>query len=117
MSESKKQEKEMKVNSESNVQLKEDNYVSFVSQNGQVEITNFIISTIKDFFSEEQGNKITKYNTNGILSYLFEYTQKSLNEIGVINLGLKDTNKEVFTKEDILDVKIKPQTKKQENNK
>jgi hypothetical protein len=31
MSESKKQEKEMKVNSESNVQLKEDNYVSFVS--------------------------------------------------------------------------------------
>jgi hypothetical protein len=39
---------------------------------------------------------------------LFEYTQKSLNEIGVINLGLKDTNKEVFTKEDILDVKIKP---------
>lgn len=114
MSEEKKVTKEIKAKSPTNVQNETNlNYVSLVRQNDQVEITNFIISTVKDFFSEEQGNKITKYNTNGILSYLFEYTQKSLNDLGIVNLGFKDQEKEVFTKEDITDVKIKPKQKQQ----
>lgn len=118
MSEEKKvkETKEVVTQAPSNVQQpQQNNYVSFVKQNDQVEITNFVISAIKDFFNEEQGNKITKYNTNGILSYLFDYTQKSLNELGIVNIGLKDPEKEQFTKEEILDVKIKPSTKQQQN--
>lgn len=110
--------KEVVTQSNSNVQNpKQNDYVSFVKQNDQVEITNFVISAIKDFFNEEQGNKITKYNTNGILSYLFDYTQKSLNELGIVNIALTDVEKEQFTKEDILDIKIKPSTKQSENKK
>lgn len=117
MSEVKKPQgtKEVTKQSEANIQQpNQNNYVSLVNQNDQVEITNFVISAVKDFFNEEQGNKITKYNTNGILSYLFDYTQKSLNELGIVNVALKDPEKEQFTKEEILDVKVKPSSKKDE---